>query len=87
VIVSGRDADLGDLLEIIRAAARDPVAADWAGIQERYHAGLLHMAVASLPDQHARKTAQKYLLANAMRSDGATYEGVKQAARVVAPQK
>jgi hypothetical protein len=83
VIVGGRDADLADLLEIIRAAAHDPVAADWAGIQERYHSGFLDMAVASLPDHHERETAEKYLLARAMRSDSAA---VKQTVRVVAAQ-
>ena len=72
----GRDADQADLTEIIRAAARDPVAADWAGIQERYHGRLLDLAVASLPDHHERKTAEKYLLANAMRRDGATQEAM-----------
>jgi hypothetical protein len=43
VVVDGLDADLADLIEIVRAAARDPVAADWVGLQERYHSGFLDM--------------------------------------------
>lgn len=86
-IVGGRDADQADLTEIIRAAARDPVAADWAGIQERYHGRLLDLAVASLPDHHERKTAEKYLLANAMRRDGATQEAIEQTVRVATGRK
>ena len=74
VVVGGRHAELADLIEIVRAAARDPVAADWAGIQERYQGQLLDTAVASLPDRHEQKTAVKNLLAHAMRRDGATEE-------------
>jgi hypothetical protein len=62
------------------------VAADWAGIQERYHGRLLDLAVASLPDHHERKTAEKYLLANAMRRDGAM-EAIEQTVRVATGRK
>ena len=86
-VVGERHAKLADLIKIIRAAARDPAGADWAGIQERYHVGLLHMAVASLPDHHERKTAEKYLLANAMRRDGATQEAIEQTVRVATGRK
>jgi hypothetical protein len=47
----------------------------------------MNIAVASLPDHHERKTAEKYLLAHAMRSDGATKEAIEQTVRVVTARK
>ena len=63
-VVDGLAADLDDLIEIVRAAARDPVSADWVGIQERHNGGLLNIAVACLPDHHERETAEKHLVAH-----------------------
>ena len=68
---------------VVKSGARDPAAAGWAGIGERFHG----TAIASLPDHHERKTAVKNLLAHAMRCDGATEEAIEQTMRLVSAWK